>query len=219
MDLMEQAPQEICNKIDVLGRRFLKQCGYKITNFNDKRQVNRVLNRMDRNGKELSLAQLATELKAWLQTSYEYSPIKIEGDEFYYEGYLDNSLDIQELFTNFGEVLLSFNCKPFKKKDAEKVVIISKGHNLVNEYMDSEPYMKILGSGDVTLDISGRIIKFKNIENYIEVDSELMNCFKDNVNQNNRMYGEFPVLKQGDNVISWSGDIKRIEIEPRWVRL
>ena len=172
-----------------------------------------------RNGKELSLAQLATELKAWLQTSYEYSPIKIEGDEFYYEGYLDNSLDIQELFTNFGEVLLSFNCKPFKKKDAEKVVIISKGHNLVNEYMDSEPYMKILGSGDVTLDISGRIIKFKNIENYIEVDSELMNCFKDNVNQNNRMYGEFPVLKQGDNVISWSGDIKRIEIEPRWVRL
>lgn len=63
MDLMEQAPQEICNKIDVLGRRFLKQCGYKITNFNDKRQVNRVLNRMDRNGKELTHRQFNKDMQ------------------------------------------------------------------------------------------------------------------------------------------------------------
>jgi phage-related protein len=175
--------------------------------------------RPERNGKELSLAELASELKLWLQTSFEYSPIQIEGEDFYYEGYCDNSLDIKELFTNFGQVLLSFNCKPYRKKDSEKIVMINKDQTIINEYMDSEPYIKILGNGDITLDISGRIVKFKNVENYIEIDSELFNCFKDNVNQNNRMYGEFPILKSGDNVITWSGNVQRIEIEPRWVRL
>jgi len=175
--------------------------------------------RPERNGKELSLAELANELKLWLQTSFEYSPIEIEGDEFYYEGYLDNSLDIKELFVNFGEVLLTFNCKPFKKKKSDKITIAFKNTVITNEHMDSEPYMKIHGNGNATLTINDKTIKFKDIENYIEIDSELMNCFKDNVNQNNRMIGEFPVLVNGDNSVTWSGDITKIEIEPRWVRL
>lgn len=175
--------------------------------------------RPNRNGKELSLAQLADELKLWLQTSFEYSPIEIEGDEFYYEGYLDNSLDIKELFVNFGEVLLTFNCKPYKKKASDKIVVAFKNTVVTNEHMDSEPYMKIYGNGDATLTINDKTIKFKNIENYIEIDTELMNCFKDNINQNNRMIGEFPVLKSGENSVTWSGDITKIEIEPRWVRL
>ena len=175
--------------------------------------------RPERNGKELSLAELATELKAWLQTSFTYSPIQIEGDEFYYEGYCDNSLDIQELFTNFGEVLLTFNCKPYRKKDSDKIVITSRNTTINNQYMDSEPYMKIYGSGDIKLSINGEEVEFINVENYIEVDTELMNCYKDNINQNNRMIGSFPILKSGDNLITWVGDITKIEIEPRWVRL
>lgn len=63
MDLMEQAPDMVCKKIDALGRRFLKECGYKITNFNDKRQTNRVINRMERNGKELTHRQYNHDLQ------------------------------------------------------------------------------------------------------------------------------------------------------------
>ena len=85
--------------------------------------------------------------------------------------------------------------------------------------MDSEPYMKIYGNGDATLTINDKTIKFNDIDRYIEIDTELMNCFKDNINQNNRMIGEFPVLKSGENSVTWSGDITKIEIEPRWVRL
>ena len=64
MDLMLRAPEEICTKIDALSRRFLKSCGYKITNYNDKRQRNRVLNRLERNGKELTHRQVNAEDKS-----------------------------------------------------------------------------------------------------------------------------------------------------------
>lgn len=175
--------------------------------------------RPKRNGTELSLAELATELKSWLQTSFEYSPIQLQGEDFYYEGYCDNSLDIKELFTNFGEVLLSFNCKPYRKKASDKIVITKKNTVITNEFMDSEPYVKVYGSGDATILIGNQETKLFNIENYIEIDSELMNCYKDNVNQNNRMSGEFPVLKSGDNSVVWSGNVTKIEIEPRWVKL
>lgn len=175
--------------------------------------------RPERNGKELSLAELADELKSWLQTSFEYSPIQIEGQDFYYEGYCDNSLDIKELFTNFGEVLITFNCKPYRKKDSDKITITQSGTTIANEHMDSEPYVKVYGTGDITLTIGDQTIKLVNVENYIELDSELMNCFKDNVNQNNRMIGDFPLLRKGDNSVTWSGKVTKIEIEPRWVRL
>ena len=53
MGLMEQAPKRVCEAIDALARRFLKECGYKITNFTDNRQLNRIKNRLERNNKEL----------------------------------------------------------------------------------------------------------------------------------------------------------------------
>lgn len=175
--------------------------------------------RPERNGKEMDLESLATELKLWLQTEFSYSEIAIDDSEFFYEGYCNNSLDIKELFTNFAEVLLTFNCKPFKKTKTETIVITQNLQTVTNDYMDSEPYMKIFGSGDITIAINNRPLKFKNVEDYIEVDTELMNCFKGEINQNNRMYSDFPILTAGENVFSWEGNVTKIEIEPRWVKL
>ena len=33
---------------------------------------------------------------------------------------------------------------------------------------------------------------------------------------NEKMEGDFPVLKPGDNLISWSGDVSRLVIVPNW---
>ena len=33
---------------------------------------------------------------------------------------------------------------------------------------------------------------------------------------NSAMSGEFPVLKPGQNAISWSGDVTKVEISPNW---
>ena len=61
MDLMKQAPVRVCEAVDALAKRFLKECGYKIDNFTDKRQLNRIKNRMERNSKELVHTQKQLE--------------------------------------------------------------------------------------------------------------------------------------------------------------
>ena len=56
-----------------------------------------------------------------------------------------------------------------------------------------------------------------NVDEYIEIDSELMNCFKDTVLKNDTVTGEgFPVLKPGENSIACTGNVRRVEVIPRW---
>lgn len=48
---------------------------------------------------------------------------------------------------------------------------------------ESRPYIKLYGSGTVVIMIQpqGRGMMISNLDEYIEIDSELMNCFKDTV--------------------------------------
>lgn len=84
----------------------------------------------------------------------------------------------------------------------------------------SNAIYEIYGSGNVTLYINNRAHGFKNIDGYIEVDSENMNAYKGDTLQNNKMLvGAFPKLAAGDNNISWAGNVTKIEIVPRWCKL
>ena len=33
---------------------------------------------------------------------------------------------------------------------------------------------------------------------------------------NEKMDGDFPVLKPGNNMISWTGDVEKVVIQPNW---
>lgn len=51
----------------------------------------------------------------------------------------------------------------------------------------------------------------------IKNDKLIMNCFKDTVLKNDTVTSEgFPVLKPGENSITCAGNVRRIEIVPRW---
>ena len=43
-----------------------------------------------------------------------------------------------------------------------------------------------------------------------------MECYKDKENLNYRMYGEFPILNNGENTIDISGNIEKIIIKSNW---
>ena len=84
---------------------------------------------------------------------------------------------------------------------------------------DSRPNIKLYGSGAVVIMIQpqGRGMMISNLDEYIEIDSELMNCFKDTILKNGTVKGaEFPTLKPGACTINCTGDVTRIEIIPRW---
>ena len=96
---------------------------------------------------------------------------------------------------------------------------------LVNPFVfKAKPYLKIYGSGDGILVIQNsegnKLWEITDIDEYIEIDSEEMNCFKNTELKNSCVSGDgFPELVSGNNSISFEGGITRIEIIPKWVSL
>jgi predicted phage tail component-like protein len=124
---------------------------------------------------------------------------------------------------NIKEFKCTFTVEPFTfLKEGNELIEIEKATTIFNEKanQESEMYMKIYGTGDITININRQSLILKGVNGFIEVDSKLKNCYK-NVNGvitncNNQMYSQFPVLEVGENNISWIGAVTKIEIEPRW---
>ena len=117
---------------------------------------------------------------------------------------------------------MTFNCKPYKYSFAGQETVSADASELTitnPTAFESRPYIKLYGSGTVALLIQpqGRGMMISDLDEYIEIDSELMNCFKGTALKNDTVKGaEFPVLKPGICSINCTGDVTRIEVIPRW---
>ena len=60
-----------------------------------------------------------------------------------------------------------------------------------------------------TFDTDGQVV----------IDSEKEDAYLNGVLKNRQMLGEFPLLKSGENTITWTGALTRIIIDPksRWL--
>lgn len=109
--------------------------------------------------------------------------------------------------------------------------IVPVGHN--SKYYDNpfvnptartaKPCLKVYGSGAGTVYCNGTTITISDIPQYIYIDSDSQNCFKEisdaNLNSLVSLSNGFPVLSAGDNSISWSGGVTNVEVMPRWWNL
>ena len=172
------------------------------------------------NNTEREFAELTHQIKGWLLAEQGYFRLWDSYDKKYFRlGSYSDEVDIEQELRDLGELSLTFNCKPFKYSfEGQQPVVFTASGTLYNsEFFPSLPYIKITGSGTVTLTINNNAFVFKGIEEYIEIDSEIMNAYKGTQPQNNKMTGAaFPTLLPGNNVISWVGNIKKLEIVPRW---
>lgn len=173
------------------------------------------------------IVEVAYDLKHWLQSEFSYGKLIISDDAYvHYEAVCINELDISRIAMNFGEVLLKFTCKPYKKVyGGDEKIIITHADKVINDYMSSRPLIKVIGNGDITININSQSIVLKGIQDEIEIDSEMYNAYKIDkftkliVNENNKMYSDFPILEEGINNITWTGNVLQLEITPRWAVL
>lgn len=120
-------------------------------------------------------------------------------------------------------VSLTLTIRPFKL-EAKPVPIVSVAKTMVatNPYQwASEPIFIFDGSGDTVLTVNGKNFTFKNITNALRVDSSIAQCYRLNngvpENHNDKMFTiDYPVLKPGKNTISWTGNLTKVTLEPRW---
>lgn len=173
-----------------------------------------------------ALASVLRDIKGWLYSELDrYHELTDSYDaEYFRYGVISGSLDIEEQLNKIGCFTVTFNCKPYKYSFAGKqmVSVDSTSISVTNPTaFEGRPYIKLYGSEAVTLNISSGSSTtswtISAINEYIEIDSELMNCYKGIVLKNDTVMGDgFPMLKPGTNTISCVGAVTRIEVIPRW---
>jgi predicted phage tail component-like protein len=166
---------------------------------------------------------LAKKITAWLQSEAGYGLLSDTYDPnyFYYARYT-GKISIADKMRLLGAATLKFYCKPFKYSfEGQKAFSITTAATVINpEGCEATPYIKITGSGDITLSINNASFAFVGVDEYIEVDSEMMIAFKGTALQNNKtLFTDFPKLSPGTNNISWTGAVASVEIVPRWCAL
>lgn len=137
-----------------------------------------------------------------------------------YRAYIKNQISFGSILKNINDFLIQFDVQPFKyranplRDDLELTAptVIRNGGTVY-----SEPIITVYGSRDITLSINDVDYPLYGVSEYITIDSEMMEVFKENMNQNSKYGGEtFPRFEVGENSISWTGNVTKIEIQPKW---
>lgn len=162
--------------------------------------------------------QKIDDIAAWLTGSGEII-FSSEPDKVY-RVTISNTISIAQMMRTFQKFQVSFDTYPFKYSvnrfdealELEKpAVILGKGT------VYSQPVITVYGSGAVTLTINGADYPLDNVDGYVTINSEIEECYKDAINMNNIFSAdEFPRLEPGENTISWTGEVEKIEIQPNW---
>lgn len=159
-------------------------------------------------------------LKGFLFSRPLYSRIEdtYHPDEFrlgYYKGPLTVT---PEQFT-VSAMQLDFICKPMRYlKSGETGTQFTSNGSVTNpSYMTSKPLLRIYGAGTVTLG-SYEVVVDSHEYDYVDVDSELMDCHygSNNLNSKVTFSSGFPEITSGEHGINLGTGITKVIVTPRW---
>lgn len=147
---------------------------------------------------------LIMEILVWLDGNGEL--IFSDYPNYYYDATIINAIPIERLFKRYRRFVVAFEVQPFSKALTPTVITKSTKEEQVisvSSYYETPLKVNLVATGDVEIHVNDTIMHFTNIETPLIIDGELMNVTDENgVNMNNRMVGDFPKLKPGENTIS-----------------
>lgn len=152
------------------------------------------------------------DIKTWLTGDGDVI-FSNEPDRFY-KANIINKVNLQQVLQKFHSGIIQFDCQPFGYSLTEKkVTVTTTNYKLIyNGTMEIKPVIKVYGVGDITLTVNNSNVILKGIDAYITLNGELEDAYKDTMLQNSKMQGEFPILKPGENIIDYIGNVSKIEI-------
>ncbi|HFD0308675.1 TPA: distal tail protein Dit [Clostridium perfringens] len=114
-----------------------------------------------------------------------------------------------------GEFKATFLCEPFlNDPEPMELEINTQGEIFYAGNRNSLPITKVYGNGRIELRVNDNSIELKNVENYIELNSNLLKAIDANgQNKDIDTNGNFPYLIPGENKISWIGNVEKIILE------
>ena len=143
-----------------------------------------------------------------------------------YNSKIIDKIDYNKLL-HFKTATVKFHTQPFKYLKDEKPTELTIGSetSLIVQNLGlekSKPIITLKGSGTVELIINNNSIltyNFPEEESSVVIDSIQEEAYLDGIFKNRNMLGIFPILEPGDNVLTWSGNLTQIIVEPksRWI--
>lgn len=85
--------------------------------------------------------------------------------------------------------------------------------------IEAEPLITVYGNGNGEIHINDKTIQLTGLTSHLTIDSRMLHVHKDGLPAGRVMSGEFPVLEEGTNIVSFSGGITRLSLTPRWREL
>ena len=141
-----------------------------------------------------------------------------DSPNFYYKIKQAQISETESVIKASGVFNVDFVAEPFEYQKTSSTAYTTKPINLTNQTTTTAlPIIKVTGTGIVVLNINGTGITLTGLTSSIVLDSELQEAYTGlTTNMNSSMNGEFPILRTGNNTITWSGTVTKVEIDPRW---
>ena len=118
-------------------------------------------------------------------------------------------------------ITVTLLCEPhFYLDTGMHAIEITTQKSLMNIGTDiAEPLIKVYGNGNGQVLINEQVIPLTGIDQHLTIDTKLQIVHKDGLPAGRKMSGPFPVLGEGQNLISFAGGITKLELTPRWREL
>lgn len=139
--------------------------------------------------------------------------------EHYRLAYFKESFDVDNRFTRAGKFTITFRCRPERFLVSGNVELnVASGGSVFNPTgFNAKPLIHITGSGSGTVTVAGTTMSFTDITDYLNIDCDKMDVYRlPAENKNSLMTGDFPILKSGDNTVSFTGGITSVVITPKF---
>ena len=158
---------------------------------------------------------------AWLKGSDKVTFANRQGG-FYYARIV-NQISLEQILrgNTHRRFTLTFRCQPFFYLMGVSDITITESGTYVNNpgAVFSEPKLAVTLTGDAQISVSATNFELTGLTGIVTIDTALKEIYQGSTSYNNNMAGEFPVLRTGQNVISWTGGVTQIVITPNWRQL
>ena len=163
----------------------------------------------------------------WLHSASGYARLEdsYEPDHFRLAAYRESS-SLENILGHAGRATIKFDCKPqrFLKSGEHAALFTSTGYLVNPTEFDALPIIKLTKKSGTSGQGSFRVGDCEitigsNTATTMYIDSELQNAYNGTTNLNTSITlntGGFPSLGPGNNEISFSGGITKLEVTPRW---
>ena len=163
-------------------------------------------------------ATYANAVSSWLHSTTGYARLEDSYEPDYYRmaTYQESNI-FENLYNKAGTATIVFECKPQRfLKTGDNTITVQNSLTIMNPTgFEAYPLFKVTGTSGV-LTVNGNSITFSSIDNFVMLDCELQDAYKESINKNSTISGTFPVLKPGSNTIRWTGGISSVTMKPRW---